>query len=68
MTLGIQKVALDLCVFFIQVLVLGGGYVPLNYASVSVEYKQILQSYFREQGGVLQILVDKPTKMMCYYS
>ena len=35
----------------------GAGYekvfVPLNSASVSVEYNQILQSCFGEQGGVL---------------
>ena len=41
----------------------GGG--TLNYAYVSMECNQILQSYFWEQGGVLQILINKPTKMMC---
>ena len=30
-----------------------GKKIPLNSASVSVEYSQMLQSYFGEQGGVL---------------
>ena len=50
----------------------GAGYekrfFPLNSASVSVEYNQILHSYLGEQGGVLYILVNKPTKMICYCS
>ena len=37
---------------------------PLNYDSVSVEYNQILQSYFGEQVVVLHTLMNEPTKMM----
>ena len=43
----------------------GGGVVTLNSAFISVEYNQILQLYFREQGGLLQILIINPTKIMC---
>ena len=48
MTHGIQKVAMDLCISSSQVLVLEKVLVPLNSAYVSVEYKQILQSYLGE--------------------
>ena len=67
MTLGIQKVAMDLCVSPIYVLVLGGGGVTLNSAFVSVEYNQIIKLYFGEQGVLLQILINKPKEMMCYF-
>ena len=65
MTLGIQQIAMCLCVFTSQVLVLETVFVPLKSASVSVEYNQILQSYFGEQVGVLYILINKHTKRMC---
>ena len=39
--------------------------VTLNSAFVSVEYNQILQLYFGEQVGVLKILINNPTNMMC---
>ena len=58
---------MDMCVFPNQVMVMKKN-VPLNSAYVSIEYNQILQSYFREQGGVLHILINKPTKIMCSYS
>ena len=44
----------------------GGGNVTLNSAFVSVEYNQRLQLYFGEQVRVLKILINNPTKMMCY--
>ena len=56
---------MDLFVFPIQVLLLGGEMDTLNSAFVSVEYNQRLQLYFGEQGGVLKILINNPTKMMC---
>ena len=65
MTHGIQNVSMDLCVFSQP----GAGseisFVPLNSVSVRLEYNQILQSHLGEQGGVLQILINKPTNMMC---
>ena len=42
--IGIQHLAMDLCVFPRQVMVLKKVF-PLNSDSVRVEYKQILQSY-----------------------
>ena len=59
---------MDLCVFLIHGLVLGGENVTLNSAFVSVEYNQRLQLYFGEQGAVLQILINNPTNMMCSFS
>ena len=47
-----KKVAMYLCVFPSQMLVLKKVFVPLNSTSVSVEYNQILHSYFGEQVGV----------------
>ena len=46
MTTGIQKVAMDPCVFISQVLVLKEGFVPLKFSSTSKEYNQIFQSFF----------------------
>ena len=59
---SVQKVAMELCVFLSQVLVLRKK--SLKYASVGTEYNQILNSYFREQVGVLHILINKPVKTM----
>ena len=56
-TLGIKKVDMDMCVFTSQYLVLNFIFVPSNYAFFSVEYNQILSSSFREQGGLLHILI-----------
>ena len=53
MKLGIQKVDMDLFVFLSQVLFLKKVFPPLNSASVTVEYKKMLKSYFGEHGGVL---------------
>ena len=39
-------------------------FVPLNPSYISMEYNKIIQSYFREQGRGLQILINKPTKIM----
>ena len=41
-----------------------GGNVTLSSDSVSVEYNQRLQLYFGEQRGVLQNMINNPTKMM----
>ena len=62
MALGIQKVARDLCVFTIHVIILKKN--PLNFGSFSREYNHILQSYFGEQGRGFQILRNKTMNMM----
>ena len=56
---------MDLCVLPSQVLFLKNVLVPLKYASVSVEYNQIFQSYFGEKGGLLQVFINNSTNMMC---
>ena len=58
------KVAMEMCVFPSQVLVPTILFVPLNFASVSVKYNQILNSSFRKQGRGFHIFINNPTKMM----
>ena len=60
-----KGIHIPVCVFPSQVLVLKIVFVILNSASISMEYNQIMQSYLGEHGGLLHILIDKPTKMMC---
>ena len=57
---------MELCVSSSQVMVLNKAFAPLKSDSSRMEYNQILPSYFREQGGVLNILIKIPTNMMCY--
>ena len=66
MTLGIKKVEMDMSVFPSQVLVLTNIFVPLNYASIIIEYNQRMQSYFGGQTWGLHILINNTAKMMCY--
>ena len=65
-SLWIQKLSVDMCVFPSQVLVLTNIFVPLNYASIIIEYNQRMQSYFGGQTWGLHILINNTAKMMCY--
>ena len=47
---GIKKVSMELCAFTSLVLVLKNVFVPLNSASVRMEYNQLLQSSFGVKG------------------
>ena len=65
--LDIQKLAMDMSVFSSQKLVLTKK-IPLNSASVSMEYNSRFNSSLGGQGRLLQILWNKLTNMICFCS
>ena len=59
----IKKVATELCVVTILVLVLTKVFVPFNSYYVRLEYNKILKPHFGEQGIRLNIFTNKPNTM-----
>ena len=68
MTLGIQKLDMDMCMFTSQVLVMTKNIVSLISDSYSVENNQRLHLSFGEKGMGLHIFRNNNTKMMFNFS